>query len=352
MGLQLKIILEKFPELLKLESGDSDAYVDRLQTPSLATARDMIFISDAKHLSEAMSGHSEFWVIQSKFANDLPKPSSKQIIVSANPYLAMALIGKEFFPLKPGTTPVDGLAVHPSAVISKSAVLGKNVHVGPGAVISDNCQIGDDAVIGSNTVLEPQVKIGANTFLHPTVFVGHSCEIGDYCEIKPNTTIGGDGFGYAHDQKGQYFPITHYGRVVIENRVSLGSGVTIDRGTYDDSVIGEGTKIDNLCHFGHNIQIGKNTIIVGGALVAGSVTIGSHCVFGGRVTIAGHLKICDQVQLMGISMVTKSIEQPGQYGGFPLQPASDVLKSRAILPLLPLMRKQLLRLLKKLDMEE
>jgi UDP-3-O-[3-hydroxymyristoyl] glucosamine N-acyltransferase len=352
MAVQLETILNRFPDLLQLQQGTSTLPIAKLQATHLASASDMIFVSEAKHLSDAKQGKSQIWVVQTKLLESIPKPLPENLVLSPNPYLAMALIAKEFFPLKPGVVPIDGIEIHPTATISSTAKIGRNVKIGPGAVISDACHIADDAVIGANSVLEPNVKIGERTHIHPLVFIAHSCEIGADCEIKPNSTIGGEGFGFAHDNKGRHHRITHYGRVIVEDRVHIGAGVQIDRGTFDDSRIGEGTKIDNHCHFGHNIRIGKNTILVGGQLVAGSVSIGSNCIFGGRVSLSGHLDIADGVQLMGLSSVGKSIEKAGKYGGVPIQEANDVLKSRAVVPLLPQLRKQVLRILKKLDMEE
>jgi UDP-3-O-[3-hydroxymyristoyl] glucosamine N-acyltransferase len=200
-------------------------------------------------------------------------------------------------------------------------------------------------------MLEPNVKIGERTHIHPLVFIAHSCQVGADCEIKSHSTIGGEGFGFAHDNKGHHHRITHYGRVIIEDRVHIGSGVSIDRGTFDDSRIGSGTKLDNHSHFGHNIRIGQDTILVGGQLYAGSVSIGSNCVFGGRVSIQGHLEICDNVQLMGLTAIGKSIDKPGQYGGLPVQKINDELRTRAVLPFLPKMKRQIARIMKKLEMD-
>lgn len=352
MAVQLEKIIERFPELLQLQQGSPATPVERLQAGHLATASEMVFVSDAKHLNDAKRGGSQIWVVQTKLLESLPKPWPQTVIASPNPYLAMAWVGKAFFPLKPGITPVDGIAIHPTAVISSTARIGKNVKIGPGAVISDGVELSDDVIIGANTVVEPMVKIGARTHIHPLVFIGHSCEIGRDCEIKPHTTIGGEGFGFAHDHKGQHHHITHYGKVIVEDRVHIGASVQIDRGTFDDSRIGEGTKLDNHSHYGHNIRIGKNTILVGGQLFAGSVSIGSNCIFGGRVSIQGHLDICDNVQLMGITAVGKSIDKPGQYGGLPVQNMKDELRTRAVLPFLPKMKKQISRILKKLEMDD
>lgn len=352
MAVQLGTILNRFPELLKLQQGTPSLPIEKLQAAHLAAASDMIFVSDAKHLNDAKRGQSQIWVVQTKLLESIAEPLPENLVLSPNPYLAMALVAKAFFPLKPGVVPVDGKEIHPTAIISSSAKVGRNVKIGPGAVISDACHISDDAIIGANCVLEPNVKIGERTHIHPLVFIAHSCEVGADCEIKPHSTIGGEGFGFAHDNKGHHHRITHYGRVIIEDRVHIGASVQIDRGTFDDSRIGAGTKIDNHSHFGHNIRIGQDTILVGGQLVAGSVSIGSNCIFGGRVNIAGHLDIVDGVQLMATSSVGKSIEKPGQYGGLPIQSASDAMKTRAALPLVPKLRKQVIRILKKLEMEE
>lgn len=355
MAVQLGSILNRFPELLQLQEATesfASTSVEGIQANHLASASEMVFVSEAKHLNDAKRGRSQIWVVQNKLIESLPKPWPKNLIASPNPYLAMALIGKAFFPLKPGIIPVDEIAQHPTAVISSTAKIGKNVKIGPGAVISDGVELANDVIVGANTVLEPFVKVGPRTHVHPLVFIGHSCEIGADCEIKPHTTIGGDGFGFAHDNKGQHYPITHYGKVIIEDRVHIGSSVNIDRGTFDDSRIGEGTKLDNHSHFGHNVRIGKNTILVGGQLFAGSVTVGSNCVFGGRVAVQGHLNICDNVHLMGITAVGKGIDKPGQYGGLPVQKMNDELRTRAVLPFLPKMKKQISRILKKLEMED
>jgi UDP-3-O-[3-hydroxymyristoyl] glucosamine N-acyltransferase len=352
MSVQLGSILDRFPDLLKLQQGTRSLPIEKLQAAHLASASDMIFVSENKHLNDAKRGQSQVWVVQTKLIESLPNPRPENLIASPNPYLAMALIAKEFFPLEIGFVPVDGIEKHPTAVIAASAKIGKNVKIGPGAVISDDCEIADSAVIGANCVLEPRVKVGSRTHIHPLVFIAQSCEIGSDCEIKPNTTIGGDGFGFAHDHKGQHHRLTHYGRVILEDRVHVGAGVQIDRGTFEDSRIGEGTKLDNHSHFGHNVRIGKNSILVAGQLIAGSVSIGSNCIFGGRVSVAGHISVTDNVQLMACTAIGKSIDQPGQYGGLPVQSYGDEMRTRATLPFLPKLKKQVQRILKKLEMEE
>ncbi len=200
-------------------------------------------------------------------------------------------------------------------------------------------------------MIEPDVKIGRRSHLHPLVFIGHSCILGEECEIHPNTTIGSEGFGYAADEKFNQYRITHYGKVILEDRVHIGANVSLDRGTFLDSRVGSGTKIDNHCHFGHNFVIGKNSLITAGMISAGSVTVGDYCVFGGRTTISGHLEIASKSHISGMSVVTKSIEEGGEYGGFPLQKLRDTLKTRAALRHLPEIQESVKKILKHLGLE-
>lgn len=351
MSVQVREILEKFPGILRLERGNDSLSVQGLKDPSEAGAEDMIFVSSLKHLETAVKSASKTWVVHPSVLAKVPS-SAQSVLVTDNVPLVMAFIGRTFFPLNGHLNPIEGPAISKMAAISGSAKIGKGVIVGPGAVIGDNCVIGDEAIIGANAVLEPWVKVGAKTHIHALVFIGHSCEVGRACEIHPQTTIGSEGFGYAQDKEINHHRLTHYGRVVIEDEVHIGANVQIDRGTFLDSRIGRGTKIDNHCHFGHNIQIGQKTIVTGGVIAAGSVSIGSYCVIGGRTTFAGHISICDKVQIGGLSGITKSISKPGLYAGFPLQDLKSDMRTRASIKLLPALVKKMRTVAKKLGIDD
>jgi UDP-3-O-[3-hydroxymyristoyl] glucosamine N-acyltransferase len=352
LSLPLSVILEKYSQLIQPSSIKSEAEITGLNSPDLAQPNELIFVSDAEHLRAAFAGASRFWVVQKKLAAAASFPPDVVVLTSPNPQLLMSFLAKDHFPVQKNKMPFDGHPRHPSACISAEAQIGKNVLIGPHATVSAGCVIEDDCIIGANTTLEADVKIGRGSHIHPQVFIGHSTVIGRYCEVHPQTSIGTEGYGYAHDERGAHHRITHYGKVILRDHVHIGAGVQIDRGTFGDSVIGEGTKIDNHCHFGHNIRIGKHTLVTGGMIVAGSTTLGSHCVFGGRTTIAGHLEVSDQVQIAGLSGVTKSIEKPGAYGGYPLQPLKRALKTTATLAHLPEMRKNLSAVMKALGLKE
>ncbi len=351
MPIQVREILENFPELLRLERGSAEHAVAALQDPTLAGAQDMIFVATNEHLQDALNSRAECWLVHPSLVAKVP--SSAQVVLSSKQVLlAMAWIGRRYFPQTRNRQIIEGPKIAKTAVIAPTARLGENCIVGPGAVVGDHCTVGDGTIIGANAVVEPYCKIGAGCHIHPMVFIGHSCEVGANCEIHPHTTIGSEGFGYAQDAQINHHRITHYGRVVLEQNVHIGAGVQIDRGTYLDSRIGSGTRIDNHCHFGHNIQIGRNTIIVGSVIAAGSVKIGSYCVIGGRTTIAGHLEIGDRVQIGGMSGITKSILEPGQYAGFPIQDLKTDMRVRATIKKLPELARQVRQILKHLGIEE
>ncbi len=350
MAIQVREIVENFTDLVRLERGPGQHSIGGLQDPTLARPEDLIFVSNREHLNSAVKSRAEAWLVQHSLLNQIPA-SVKVVLSSTNVQLCMAQFAKRYFPLTRNHMIVEGPRVSKTAVISPSAKLGKDCIVGPGAVIGDKCTVGDSTIIGANTVIEPGVKIGSHCHIHPLVFVGHSCEIGNHCEIHPNTTIGSEGFGYAQDKQVNHHRITHYGRVILEDHVHIGAGVQIDRGTYLDSRIGSGTKIDNHCHFGHNIVIGRNTLITGGMITAGSATIGSYSVFGGRTSIAGHIELGDKLQIGALSGITKSLSEPGQYAGFPLQDLKSDMRTRAALKKLPLLVKQMRQVFSKLGLE-
>lgn len=351
MGTQIRKIVENFPELVKLERGSGEQEVIDIRDPQKASQDSLIFVSNAALLKEAQASAAQTWVVQSKLIDQIPQTSAV-ILSSPNPQLAMALIGKKFFPITKNRQIINGPKIHERAVIASTAKIGEDCLIGPGAVIGERVEIGDRTVIGANAVIEADVKVGADCYLHPLVFIAHSCEIGDRCEIHPCTTVGSEGFGYAQDQAFNHYRITHYGRVVLENDVHLGAGVNIDRGTFSDSRIGAGTKIDNMCHLAHNIQIGKNSLLTGGVMVAGSTTLGSYCVFGGRTTITGHIKVGDKVHVAGLAGITRDVTEPGEYGGFPLQPMKSEMRLRATLKEVPTLVKQVRQILKHLGLDK
>ncbi len=199
------------------------------------------------------------------------------------------------------------------------------------AKIGKNVEIGDNVYIGDYVVIEDNVKIGNNTIIYPFTFIGKNTQIGNDCIIYPRVTvykdakignrviihsgavIAGDGFGY-YQENGVHHKIKHIGKVIIEDDVEIGANTTIDRAMLDETVIKQGTKIDNLTMIAHNVQVGENCIIVSQVGIAGSSKVGNNCILAGQVGIADHVNIADNVIITAKSGVGKNIEKPGVYG--------------------------------------
>lgn len=216
-----------------------------------------------------------------------------------------------------------------SQMIASTARLGPGVVVAPGAYVGENVEIGEGSRLAPGVVLETGARIGAGTILHANVVVGHHCRIGSHCVVHPNTTIGSDGFGYLFDPKSGPQKVQQLGIVVIGDHVEIGGNCCFDRATLGATVIEDGCKFDNLCHVAHNCRIGRNSMIAAGFFVAGSSTIGANFSCGGNVVVSDHIKVCDNVALGGRSTVTKDIETPGAYTGYPLEPLKDGLRTLA-----------------------
>ncbi len=232
----------------------------------------------------------------------------------------------------------------------KTIQFGKNVRVGPNVFIGENVRIGADTWIGANCVIENDVTIGENSILHPLVSVGAQTVIGNRCEIHSHTTIGSDGFGYFTDKQFSHHKIAQLGRVRIEDDVEIGANCAIDRGTLGDTVIAKGSKLDNLCHVAHNVEIGANSLLAGGFMVAGSSKIGARNVYGGSCVVTDHVTTADGVTVAGRSTVTNDIKEAGQYGGYPLQPLKKYLRNLAQLKHLSEFRRDIYKILKALHL--
>jgi UDP-3-O-[3-hydroxymyristoyl] glucosamine N-acyltransferase len=215
------------------------------------------------------------------------------------------------------------------AIIASTAVSSDEAQISDDACIDDNVVIGahvslgKGAFVGAGTVIQEGVIIGENARINPNVTICHNVKIGDNVIIHPGVVIGADGFGIAND-KGKWLKIPQLGTVEVGHDVEIGANTTIDRGALENTIIGNGVKIDNQVQIGHNDIIGDNTAIAGCVGIAGSTEIGQNCIIGGGVGISGHIKIADGVMMTGMTMVTKSISEPGSYSsGIPAEPTSQ-----------------------------
>ena len=228
-------------------------------------------------------------------------------IVIRDPYLAYAKISVLF-----DDAPIVARGIHGTALIGSDCNIGEDVAIGPYVVIGDGVAVASGVAIGAGSIIGDKVVIGSQSRLHPKVVLYHGVTIGKNALIHSGVVIGSDGFGNAND-RGIWHKIHQLGGVVIGDNVEIGSNTTIDRGAIDDTVIGNGVKIDNQVQIGHNVYIGDHTAIAGCAGIAGSVKIGRHCMIGGKVGIAGHLEIADGVVITAMSGIAQTITESGIY---------------------------------------
>jgi UDP-3-O-[3-hydroxymyristoyl] glucosamine N-acyltransferase len=253
-------------------------------------------------------------------------------IVVANPTLAFAQIGQAFF-----------CPVSPPRGIATAIVRGIDTRVGSDVSIWPGVTLGDRVTIGARVTLYPGVfvgndtTIGDNTLLYPNVVVREGCTIGARVIIHSGTVIGSDGFGYVQDQ-GQHYKIPQLGGVTIEDDVELGANVTVDRATLGQTVIKQGTKVDNLVQIAHNVTIGAHSILVAQVGIAGSTRVGHHVMIGGQAGLADHIVIGDQVMIAARAGVNRSLEPNQIVSGAPVMPHEVWVKAQAVIPRLPELR--------------
>jgi UDP-3-O-[3-hydroxymyristoyl] glucosamine N-acyltransferase len=257
----------------------------------------------------------------------------RTVIEVANPYLGFAKLLTLFYVRKPAP-----LGVMPRAVIGSNVSLGDKISVHPGAVVGSNVSIGSGTVIHPGAIIYDGVTIGSDTLVHANAVIRERCRIGSRCVIQPGAVIGSDGFGFAPDGQ-KYYPIPQIGIVVLEDEVEIGANACIDRAALEVTLIRRGTKIDNLVQIAHNCQIGQDCMIVSQVGISGSTRLGNHVTLAGQVGIAGHLTIGDNVMVGAQSGVPNSLEANAGYSGYPAMPHKNWLKTMAVVPRLPEMRK-------------
>ena len=251
--------------------------------------------------------------------------------LTKNPSLALAKLCADIEEKYKKNIPV---AIHESAVIDKTAKIGRNVSIGANSVIDANAIIGDNSTIGACSYIGRDVSIGNGTVIHNNVTIMNMCKIGDFVIIYSGCVIGSDGFGY-ETVNGEHVKLPQIGNVVIEDNVHIGANTTIDRARFGRTIIGEGTKIDNLVQIGHNVKIGKGCLIASQVGISGSTVLGDYVVFGGQVGVAGHIKIADGVMAGGQSGIASNCKNGEFMLGTPALPFNTMNKIFALRKRLP-----------------
>jgi UDP-3-O-[3-hydroxymyristoyl] glucosamine N-acyltransferase len=318
--------------------GDGSLEITGVNGMELAEQGQITYLAEKKFKDKLNASNASAVIVQKTLETD------KAQVIHPAPALAFAKLLAEFHP-EPRPQP----GIDDKAAIAEGVHLGKDVSIGPFVAI------GKDAVIGDNTVLHPGVvvhegcRIGNDATLFANVTVYRNSIIGNHVILHAGVVIGADGFGYTPDEKGRHVKINQVGRVVIKDHVEVGANTCIDRATFGETVVGEGTKIDNLVQIAHNCDIGPHSIIVSQVGMAGTCKLGHHAILAGQVGLADHVTIGDQVIVAAQSGVNKDLLEPGFYGGSPAISAMTWKRYSTLLPKLPELSRKIQELEKRLN---
>lgn len=326
-----EILTSRFQQLLSSKTNKS-VTINEVLPAEFAKAGSLVFVPNKELFLKALTRNASAFIMTEKLFGELGSEIPSHVAVWTTPHIQQAM--SQVLQIFDKKAQFIKAGVHPTASIHATAKISPSAHIGAYAVIEAHAIVGDDSVI------------------FPHVYVGPYCEIGRRCYIAPHVTIGFDGFGFFTDKSFTHHKIPQIGKVVIEDDCEFGSHCAIDRATLTETRIKKGSKFDNFCHIAHNVQFGENAIVAAGFIVAGSTIIGKNLMTSGGVHVLGHLNIADNVILSARAGAMQSIEKPGMYGGFPLEPHKESIKTHVSIPQIKKMRKQIHKILKHLNITE
>ncbi|MEA1986427.1 MAG: UDP-3-O-(3-hydroxymyristoyl)glucosamine N-acyltransferase [Candidatus Marinimicrobia bacterium] len=287
--------------------GDANIEINNVSEIQNAKNGEITFVGNNKYKKYLENTKASVVIVKESFVDNFPN-----IIISKDPQESMAKISHLF--------------------LSGRGLLEHKIH--PKAVIDPTAKIGNNCNIGANSVIGRDVIIGNNVIIYSNIAIYDSVEIGDNCIIHSGAVIGSDGFGFTFDNE-KFNKIPQLGKVIIGKNVEIGANSCIDRGSIGNTIIGEGTKIDNHVHFAHNVKVGKHCAFAGRIGVAGGTVIGNYCSFGGMVGINGHINIGNFVQVAAFSGISKDVKDGVILSGIPAIPIREFRRREGMLRKLP-----------------
>lgn len=317
--------------------GDGTKEIRSLGSIESAEENELAFAFSKEHIQILERTNASCVVVPKEFNI----PTKKTLIKTANPreaFIGLLNLFHKPYRKDPG--------VHQNATVSSDARLGTGVYIGPYAVIEEGVKIGDKTTIEAGTYIGKGSRIGNNTLIYPNVTVYHNCSIGNNCIIHSGTVIGSDGFGFI-EKDGIRHKIPQIGRVIIENDVEIGSNVSIDRATIGETVIGQGTKLDNIIQVAHNVKIGKNVVMAGQSGIAGSTVIEDNVTIAAQAGIKDHIKIGKGAIIAPKSAVKDDVEPGKIVAGIPAKDSREFAKERAAISRLTKNISKIFQLLKQ-----
>ncbi len=317
--------------------GDNSVLLNNFAPADRAQPGDLTFAENADYFSRAEQSKASAIIVDGPFA------SSKVLIRVPNARIAFAKVLAVFFPEPPFPA-----GIHSTAIIAASAQIDPTAHIGPYCVIGDQTRIGSKSVLQGGNHVGANCQLGEEVNLFPNVTIYPRTEIGHRVRIHSGTVVGSDGFGYVQDD-GFHRKVPQIGNVIIRDDVEIGANVTIDRGALGPTLIGKGTKIDNLVQIAHNVVLGDHCLVVSQAGIAGSTRLGNYVVLGGQVGLAGHLKLGNHVSVAAQSGVMHNIPDGEKWFGYPAQPDGQTKRQIIALQHLPELLRRVAELERKLE---
>ncbi|MEO8294068.1 MAG: UDP-3-O-(3-hydroxymyristoyl)glucosamine N-acyltransferase [Gemmatimonadota bacterium] len=303
--------------------GDGATLVEGIGPLDRAGANTLSFLVSTRYLAYFRTSRAGVVLVPPGFADEQGAPKTR--IVVADPYRALLSVLPRLVPAQD-----DEPGIHPSAIIGPGASLGGNVHVGPNVVIGSDAAIGSGCHLAAGVVIGNGVTLGENCHLGPGAVCLSGSRLGARVVLKAHAVIGGPGFGFLPSGQGHQ-RIPHVGACIIEDDVEIGSNSTVDRGSIDDTVVGKGTKVDNLVHIAHNCRIGSHCLIMALSGIAGSTRLGDQVIIAGGGGVSDHCEIGDNVRLSARSTIIGNVPSGATYGGYPARPHREFLRAQAAL---------------------
>ena len=315
-------------------------------TLASASGQEISFLANPKYQSQLAATQAGAVIVSADVAEALEAAGADRprftLVVCKHPYLLYARVAQWFDAAR---RPAQPASTHPSAVVAPDAHIEEDVRIGPNCVIESGARIGRGSVLGASCVIGAGSSIGPDSRLHAHVTLYEGVKIGARAIIHSGAVLGADGFGFAPDPslgKGAWGKIPQLGGVSVGDDVEIGANTTIDRGALEDTVVGNGVKLDNQIMVAHNCRIGAYTAIAACVGVAGSTTIGERCTIGGAAMLSGHLTLGDDVHISGGTAVTSNISKPGRYTGvYPYAEHGEWQRNAAVIQQLAQLRRRL-----------
>ncbi len=324
--------------------GDADRVVDAVRPLETASPRDLSLLNHPRYRAQAEASAAGALLVASGLEAVARQTGKDLLVVADAPYALSRLLGA--LHAAEGREP----GAHPTAVLEPGCEVDPTAHIGPYAVIGAGSRVGPGAAILAHTVVGRRCVVGEGAVLHPHAVLYDDTEVGPGCIIHSGAVLGADGFGYATYQ-GVHHKVPQVGRVVVEADVEIGANSTVDRATLGETVLGAGTKIDNLVQVGHNVRVGRHCILCGQAGIAGSTRLGDYVVLAGQAGVAGHIELGDRVQVAAKSAALTSVQPGTTVAGIPAVEMRKWRRQAVLVSRLEEMKRRLRALERRLGVE-